>query len=446
MRFTPTFIDFLLPVTPTLELSCSFWPNDDVLVTGTIYLSVNFLCFHSNGVAQKFVLAWKNIAHVEKRGLVLGIVQSAIQVTSKDGRDFFFVFARRRDEIFTDFERMWTSRLQYAKRQEERFPQIPNREGWKLDQTRMASAEYQKREESIKSAWDHYFEQHGFGSSMILQDDFHALVKETGVPDCYRGFLWAFTSGALRKLEANPGYYQDVLEKSKEKPVTEAMNEIDKDVTRSMPNHPFFQQQESLDALRNVLVAYSERSPHIGYCQAMNIVAAALLLYMSEEETFWTLATLAEEISPDYYSKQLLGSIVDQKIFAELVHKHEPDVEAHLQEVSLPLEIVSLAWFMCYFIDYIPWQATLRVMDNLLHDGTHVLFQVGLAFLHLHRHGILDEHDAEGITLLMKTNPVDADELVEVRAKPFARATLSDLPCRLPSFATGIWSWKRSHT
>jgi hypothetical protein len=441
MMSLPNFYGFFTYGRPCLEYGCSFWPNNDVLVSGTAYISDNFLCFQASGVALKFVLAWKNIASLEKRGLVLGIVQNAIQAVTKDGRDFFFVFPRRRDETFAEIERLWTGRLQYAKRQEERFMAIPNREGWKLDKNRTETAEYQQREASIKAAWDHYFEQNGFGSSMIVGEDFDSLVKETAVPDCYRGFLWAFTSGALRKLEANPGYYQDVLEKSKEKPTTEAMNEIDKDVTRSMPGHPFFQQKESLQALRNILVAYSERSPHIGYCQAMNIVAAALLLYMSEEETFWTLATLAEEISPDYYSKQLLGSIVDQKIFGELVHKYQPEIEAHLQEVSLPLEIVSLAWFMCYFIDYIPWQATLRVMDNLLHTGTHVLFQVGLAFLHLHKADIVQEHDAEGITLVMKTKPVDSVELLEVRRLGRSFEAWSDLCARrLHSFDTATWN------
>jgi len=65
----------------------------------------------------------------------------------------------------------------------------------------------------------------------------------------------------------------------------------------------------------------------------MNIVTAMLLLYMSEEEAFWTLTAICEDISPDYYSKQLLGSIVDQQIFAKLVHENLPEVDKHLTKV-----------------------------------------------------------------------------------------------------------------
>jgi hypothetical protein len=57
---------------------------------------------------------------------------------------------------------------------------------------------------------------------------------------------------------------------------------------------------------------------------------------MSEEEAFWMLATICEELAPDYYSKQLLGSIVDQQTFAQLVALYLPEVERHLKAVESP--------------------------------------------------------------------------------------------------------------
>lgn len=58
-------------------------------------------------------------------------------------------------------------------------------------------------------------------------------------------------------------------------------------------------------------------------------------MYMSEEEAFWTLAAICEDYVPDYYTAklQLLGSIVDQQIFALLVEKNLPLVFAHLKKV-----------------------------------------------------------------------------------------------------------------
>jgi hypothetical protein len=52
----------------------------------------------------------------------------------------------------------------------------------------------------------------------------------------------------------------------------DVLEEIEKDLQRALPSHPFFKSEKAIGRLRNVLRAFSWRNPQIGYCQAMVVV------------------------------------------------------------------------------------------------------------------------------------------------------------------------------
>lgn len=64
-------------------------------------------------------------------------------------------------------------------------------------------------------------------------------------------------------MDANPGLYAELVERSKgEKLFT--FEEIERDLHRSLPEHPAYQQDKGINTLRRVLRAYALHNPTIG--------------------------------------------------------------------------------------------------------------------------------------------------------------------------------------
>lgn len=246
--------------------------------------------------------------------------------------------------------------------------------------------------------WDEHFKEFGSGVTMFRTSDTANLVID-GIPDVLRQQNWMIFSGALHEKEQNPGLYEELVEKSMTKRTT-AHDEIERDLHRSLPEHPAFQSDDGIDALRRVLQAYALRNPRIGYCQAMNIVSSVFLIFCDEEDAFWMLACLCESLLPDYYNDKVVGAQIDQGVLNELIEMHLPDLHARLDELGM-IKMISLSWFLTIFLSVIPYESALHIVDCFFYDGAKVIFMVALKILEWNQDALLaSRDDGEAMQLL----------------------------------------------
>ncbi|KAI5299476.1 hypothetical protein KEM56_003215, partial [Ascosphaera pollenicola] len=131
------------------------------------------------------------------------------------------------------------------------------------------------RDRSKMRLWGEYFRENGRNATLIRQPTFHKLIR-VGLPNRLRGEIWELTSGSFYLRLRSPILYAETLSKYDGRQSL-AIDEIEKDLNRSLPEYPGFQSEDGISRLRRVLTAYSWANESIGYCQAMNIVVAALL-------------------------------------------------------------------------------------------------------------------------------------------------------------------------
>ncbi|QPG76704.1 hypothetical protein FOA43_004098 [Brettanomyces nanus] len=257
----------------------------------------------------------------------------------------------------------------------------------------------QKLRDRLKmKKWFDFFRENGRNFAMVHNILFHKLVSY-GLPNKLRGELWETCCGSIYlRYMHNDEYNTILVEHDGEGSL--AIEEIEKDLNRSLPEYPAYQNPEGINRLRRVLTAYSWKNPDVGYCQAMNIVTAALLIYMSEEQVFWCLTVLCDKIIPGYYSRTMYGVLLDQKVLEALFVKTLPSLGEHFSSHDIQLSIVSLPWFLSFFLSTMPLIYAFRVVDMMLLHGPKVLFQVALAVVRVNGEALLKcEDDGECIAV-----------------------------------------------
>ncbi|KAM5217483.1 TBC1 domain family member 9B isoform 2-T2 [Hipposideros larvatus] len=427
---------FRLPGDERLDghTSCTLWtPFNKLHIPGQMFISSNYICFASKEEdACHLIIPLREVTIVEKADSC-SVLPSPLSISTKSKMTFLFANLKDRDFLvqkISDFLQKTPSKqpggsglgrkasigdqapeASPAPQEELGQPASPTSSPHgaptayqgllKLFQgnTPMEDLGAKGAREKMKEEWWHiHFSEYGRGVCMYRTARTRALVLK-GIPESLRGELWLLFSGAWNEMVTHPGYYAELVEKSTGK-YNLATEEIERDLHRSMPEHPAFQNELGIAALRRVLTAYAFRNPTIGYCQAMNIVTSVLLLYGSEEEAFWLLVALCERMLPDYYNNRVVGALVDQGIFEELTRDFLPQLSEKMQDLGV-IASISLSWFLTLFLSVMPFESAVVIVDCFFYEGIKVVLQVALAILDANMEQLLECSDeGEAMTIL----------------------------------------------
>ncbi|XP_061535289.1 TBC1 domain family member 9 [Phycodurus eques] len=431
---------FRLPKDEKLDghTDCTLWtPFSKMHILGQMFVSTNYICFTSKEEMQcSLIIPLREVTIVEKADSS-NMLPSPVSISTKNRMTFLFANLKDRDFLvqrISDFlqqtpskscqERELTGSLNsfddevYGSLLSSSPHHSVSSEGertFNLNDSSVPTASqalmtmYRRRspeefnpklaKEFLKEqAWKNHFTEFGHGVCMYRTEKTKELVLK-GIPEGMRGDLWLLFSGAINEMATHPGYYEDLVERSMGK-YNLATEEIERDLHRSLPEHPAFQNEIGIAALRRVLTAYAFRNPNIGYCQAMNIVTSVLLLYAKEEEAFWLLVALCERMLPDYYNTRVVGALVDQGVFEELAREYVPELYDCMQDLGV-ISTISLSWFLTLFLSVMPFESAVVVVDCFFYDGIKVIFQLALAVLHASIHQLLScKDDGEAMTVL----------------------------------------------
>lgn len=104
------------------------------------------------------------------------------------------------------------------------------------------------------------------------------------------------------------------------------------------------------EKMLRILYNYSKRNMEIGYCQGMNFMCFYFLdSGYSEEETFWILDHIFENLIPKNYYINMVPIIADIKLLLFILSYKNPKLVAHMQKLGVDLSFVLIPWFVMAF-------------------------------------------------------------------------------------------------
>jgi len=252
----------------------------------------------------------------------------------------------------------------------------------------------------------------GNWENLKLDGRLDKLVGE-GVPHSLRPILWP----RLLNTEAKKtGFsYKDIVSASRvDSSVGQCSRQIEKDLLRTLPTNFCFARPQStgVERLRRILLGLAHLIPDVGYCQGMGMIAASLLLFLNEEDTFWMMACIVQDLLPaSYYSANLWGAQADQLVLRSLIARHLPALDKVLSLHSIEISLITLHWFLTLFTSVLHIKLTVRVWDKLFHEGATVIFKVALAMLKLCEESLIKVESSAEIFSLLSALPSQLDDV-----------------------------------
>lgn len=217
-----------------------------------------------------------------------------------------------------------------------------------------------------------------------------------GIPGDLRPEAWYRFSGAADLRRAAPGVYLELARKA----VASRIFELE--VGQVFVSNVSFGQLmlasaveegkliQGRQALARILICVARHRQLRSLPSSFHTIAAAVLLVVKEEEmTFWLLVAILERSSsspgtPDYFSTTGRACSVEQDVLWSLLEKKQAGLHGHLKACGIEgLQALTGAWTASLFIEHLPFDTVLRLLDTFLYEGPKVLLRMGLALFRL---------------------------------------------------------------
>ena len=237
-----------------------------------------------------------------------------------------------------------------------------------------------------KLTWKYYYKDLLSKDKIVFSEKEIKLIKDllyNPLPNSQRRTFYLIASGAKREMLNNPNYYYKLLSIFPKKIPFPYEESINLDLHRTFPEIPYFKDENNIQKLKNILMAFAMRNITIGYCQGFNYIVGKLLLIMEdEEETFWVFTQIAENYLPfDFYLK-FTGVRTDAEIVKKII-KLTLNYTENIECIELCISNLITKCFISLFSQTVNDEILHTIWDAFFIYGNIILYRAFIWVVYL---------------------------------------------------------------
>ncbi|KAH9410701.1 rab/TBC protein [Ordospora pajunii] len=259
---------------------------------------------------------------------------------------------------------------------------------------------------SIKSEWYALITEFNGDRDKLRNSKRAKYLVYRGIPLSLKYKLWSVLT--KRCVQAD---YEDLIAMK-----SGYEHQIHVDVQRTFRRHFLFNKEYGRGQceLFNVLAAYSNYNPDVGYCQGMSSATALLLMYFPEEEAFEMLVgIISSNCLETLFDKKLSKVPSLQKAQNQVFEKLIPEIHRHLRMQGVDMGVYAIGWYLTLFTRF-DIKLVLRMWDFFIFFDFSVFVLFAAAILRFFSKRILGLDGEQLIEFIgvLDAEPVEVDEIV----------------------------------
>lgn len=223
-----------------------------------------------------------------------------------------------------------------------------------------------------------------------LRNFIYNYLKHNVINKEQRNLLWIILSNTHYNLSNNQNYYNN-LDTEINSNLQNFEELIDVDIKRT---NYFKHSDNDREIMKRIMLNFCKRNQKIGYCQGMNkIVEFFYLKGFSEEEIFWIICYILENVMDYNYFTNMVSAMFDTKVFSKIIESKLKKLYNHSDNLQAEFTYTILPCFIMMFLNVEDEVFKDIIIDFLMIKGPVYLIKAGYYILKNYEKVLLQQNN-----------------------------------------------------